>query len=75
MSENDLTVKAWYESKTIQGAIMMITSMVLKGFDFNFDTEMQTQAMTIFENVLASVGSFWTLYGRVKATKTIAPVG
>lgn len=68
--------KKWYASKAIIGSIITIVSAILAGY-FNIKVDAKTQQLlidnlpVIIPNLVALLGGGLSLYGRVKATKTI----
>jgi uncharacterized membrane protein len=60
--------KAWWQSRTIIGIVVMLLAQVLKWFQVDIVNEELTDIVTI---LLEFVGAGLAVYGRVKARKTI----
>ena len=67
--------KAWWQSKTIWGAIVTVASLALTFFKVQIDPQTQqvlvNEVTAVVSAVGALVGTVLTIYGRFKATKKI----
>lgn len=61
-------VKAWWQSRTIVGVIVLILAQVLKYFKVDIVNEELTDIVVL---VMDFIGASLAIYGRVKARKTI----
>jgi uncharacterized membrane protein len=60
--------KAWWQSRTIIGIVVMLLAQVLKWFKIDIVNEELTDIVTL---AMESIGAGLAIYGRVKARKTI----
>lgn len=60
--------KAWWQSRTIIGIVVMLLAQVLKWFNVDIVNEELTDMVTL---AMESIGAALAIYGRVKARKAI----
>ena len=60
--------KAWWQSRTIIGIVVMLLAQVLKWLNVDIVNEELTDIVTL---AMESIGAGLDIYGRVKARKTI----
>ena len=60
--------KAWWQSRTIIGIVVMLLAQVLKWLNVDIVNEELTDIVTL---AMESIGAGLAIYGRVKARKTI----
>jgi len=60
--------KAWWQSRTIIGIVVMLLAQVLKWLNVDIVNEELTDIVTL---AMESIGAALAIYGRVKARKTI----
>jgi len=60
--------KAWWQSRTIIGIVVMLLAQVLKWLKIDIVNEELTDIVTL---AMESIGAGLAIYGRVKARKTI----
>lgn len=60
--------KAWWQSRTIIGIVVMLLAQVLKWFKVDIVNEELTDIVTL---TMESIGAGLAIYGRVKARKAI----
>lgn len=66
MSEQD--AKAWWQSRTIIGVIVLLLAQALKLLKVDIVNDELTQIVTLS---MDAIGGFLAIYGRVKARKAI----
>ena len=65
--------KPWYQSKTIWGGVVTVLAIVVNVvFKRAIDEHTQTQIVDTITGIAAGVGGLVSIYGRVKAEKSIA---
>lgn len=65
-------MKAWYQSKTILGAAVMIGSVAAGRFGVDVSPDIQVDIVDALELAGTAIGALLTVWGRVTASK---PVG
>lgn len=63
--------KAWYQSKTIWGALIAVIASLLDGFGIKLDPTAQQQAVEAFYQASAVIGALIAVYGRLTAKSII----
>jgi len=63
--------KAWYQSTTIKAAIVTIIALMAGAFNLNIDLQTQGDIVSLFTIIVGAIGSVVTIWGRIKASKTI----
>ncbi len=66
-----LNEKAWYQSKTIWGALVSILASLLAGFDVHLDPAVRQEAVDAFYQASAVIGALVAIYGRLSAETAI----
>ena len=64
-------MKAWYQSKTIWGAVVAILGLVAGAFGYGIGAEDQASLIDIMTTTGASLGGLLAIYGRVVSEKGI----
>lgn len=65
-------VKAWYQSKTVWGALIAVAASVLQVAGIDFGVAEQGQLADIAVTLAGAVGGLLALYGRLVATSSIS---
>jgi uncharacterized membrane protein len=68
-------IKAWYQSKTIWGALMAVAASLLHIAGIELDTASQSELADIAVTLVGAFGGLLSLYGRVVATTPVALSG
>lgn len=70
-----MDTKAWYESKTIWGAVVAVVLPILGALNSKFAVlgADQDSLVTLLTSLGSAVGGLVAVIGRVTATATIAP--
>ncbi len=70
-NDNAEPVKAWWESKTIWGAVVNVVFSMVGFFGYAIDPSLQEPTTQALLALGVAVGGAVTIYGRVIATKRI----
>ena len=63
--------KAWYQSKTVWGALIAVLAPLLHMVGLNLPTGFETELAEGLATVAGAVGGLIALYGRLSATSAI----
>lgn len=66
-------MKSWYASKTIWGAILVLVGLAAQSVGYQIAPEDQQKIVEIIARILEAFGGLIAIYGRIKASKDIAP--
>ena len=64
--------KSWYQSKTIWASVITVLAVGLGYVGYEISPTDQGELVETASSIVAMITSLITIYGRVKATKTIA---
>ena len=65
------TVKAWYQSKTVWGALIAVLAPLFQVVGLNLPAGFETELAQGLATVAGAVGGLIALYGRLSATSAI----
>ena len=65
------TMKAWYQSKTVWGALIAVAAPLLHVVGLNLPAGFENELAEGLMTVAGGVGGLIALYGRLSATSTI----
>ncbi len=68
-----MDTKAWYQSKTIWGAVIAMIASALRLTGIEIGDDLTTVLTDQILNVVSFAGTAYAIYGRVIASKVIAP--
>jgi hypothetical protein len=63
--------KAWYQSRTVWGALVAIAATLLHGFGIDLGSDLQNQLADLAMTLAGAAGGLVAIYGRVKAQAPI----
>ena len=64
--------KAWYESKTIWGALIAVVASAVSTLGYTIDASAQSELSDAVVQIVGALGAIIALYGRLTATRVIA---
>ncbi|NTF06900.1 hypothetical protein G6L37_12085 [Agrobacterium rubi] len=65
------TVKAWYQSKTVWGALIAVLAPLLQVVGLNLPAGFEGELAEGLTTVAGGIGGLIALYGRLSATRVI----
>ena len=65
------SMKSWYQSKTVWGALIAVFAPLLQVVGLNLPTGAQTELADGLVTIAGGIGGLIALYGRLSATKSI----
>ncbi|MDS7596554.1 hypothetical protein [Agrobacterium tumefaciens] len=65
------SIKPWYQSKTVWGALIAVFAPLLHVVGFNLPAGFESELAEGIVTVAGGIGGLVALYGRLAATKTI----
>ncbi|MGF0536749.1 hypothetical protein ACQQ2Q_02060 [Agrobacterium sp. ES01] len=67
-----LTMKPWYQSKTVWGGLLAVAAPLLRYGGLEVDAEAQGQLADMAVTIAGSIGGLLAIYGRISAKSGIA---
>lgn len=69
-----ITSKSWYRSRTIWGVIVALLAQVISRWGYDLTPALQGEVVNVILDAVSAGGAGLAIFGRVKASKAIAPV-